>query len=502
MLAGLVAGLAGLGVSYAVALALTIRESPVVAVAEVIIRITPGPVAEFLIGLVGQADKTILVLTILGLLVLAFGVLGGLARGGMWRADVGFLVLTAVGVVAVLTRTGSGMLDLLPLLAGLLTWTVGLRWTTAVLLSAPTGDAGSGDAAYDGQPRRAFLLRMLAVGAVGAVAALGGRFLGSGRRHVEEVRRLVRLDVTKPDVSEAFSVDAEGVAPFLTPTQDFYLIHTAIAVPTIDPEEWGLRIHGMVDRELNLSYQDLVGQPLHEMWMTLNCVSNPVGGGLIGNAWWSGVRLSGLLAQAGAQPEADAVLQTSEDGWTCGTPLAALQDGRGAMLAVAMNGRVLPVEHGFPVRTLVPGLYGYVSACKWVVDLEVTRFDRISAFWTERGWSEKGPVKLASRIDTPRSGDELPAGPVKVGGSAWQQHTGVRRVQVAVDGGAWTDADLARVPSSDTWVQWSTEVELSTGEHELRVRAESADGEWQTGVVRDVVPDGSTGWHTIHVTAS
>jgi hypothetical protein len=195
------------------------------------------------------------------------------------------------------------------------------------------------------------------------------------------------------------------------------------------------------------------------------------------------------------------VLQTSDDGWTCGTPLAALTDSRDAMLAIAMNGRPLPVEHGFPVRTIVPGLYGFVSACKWVVDIEVTRFDRIEAYWTGKGWAEQAPVRLASRIDVPRSGAEVDAGEVRVGGVAWQQQVGVRGVEISLDGGAWEPVLLGKAPTIDTWVQWAGTVTVTPGDHVLRVRATSADGEVQTGAERDVVPDGATGWHQVDFSA-
>ncbi len=201
--------------------------------------------------------------------------------------------------------------------------------------------------------------------------------------------------------------------------------------------------------------------------MTLNCVSNPVGGDLISNAWWSGTRLKDLLEEAGVQQGADAVKQTSEDGWTCGTPLSALTDDRGAMLAYAMNGDPLPIEHGFPVRTLVPGLYGYVSACKWVRQFEVTTFDSFSAYWTERGWSAQGPVKLASRIDVPGDGHHVKAGRVRVGGLAWQQNTGISGVQVQLDGGGWQSATLARKNLKDSWLQWEATVDASPGRHRL-----------------------------------
>jgi DMSO/TMAO reductase YedYZ molybdopterin-dependent catalytic subunit len=269
----------------------------------------------------------------------------------------------------------------------------------------------------------------------------------------------------------------------------------------VDPDEWVLRIHGMVRHPLEITYRDLLARKLTEAWVTLCCVSNPVGGDLIGNAWWSGVRVADLLAEAGVAAKADAVRQTSHDGWTCGTPLSTLTDGRNAMLAVAMNGEPLPVEHGFPVRMVVPGLYGYVSATKWVVDLEVTRFDRFSAYWVERGWSEKGPVKTESRIDVPRTGAHVAAGPVRIGGSAWAQHTGVERVEYRLDGQAWRRAELGRVPGNDTWVQWTGTVEVGRGEHRLAVRATDRSGYTQTPVRVDVVPDGATGWDDVTFSA-
>ena len=288
----------------------------------------------------------------------------------------------------------------------------------------------------------------------------------------------------------------------MTPNEDFYLIDTTIAKPTIEPEEWSLRIHGLVDRELTLTYSDLVAREMTESWITLNCVSNEVGGGLVGNARWSGVRIADLLADLGVSDEADCILQTSHDGWTCATPLAALTDDRDAMLAVAMNGRPLPIEHGFPVRTVVPGLYGYVSATKWVVDYQVSTFAESVGYWSTRGWSADGPVKIASRIDVPRSGDGVSVGDVTFGGVAWHQHTGIDAVQVQVDGGEWASADLGEVPSVDTWVQWAVTLDVPEGDHEVRVRAIGKDGATQTSVVRAVDPDGSTGLHTIQVSAS
>ncbi|MEO5851815.1 MAG: molybdopterin-dependent oxidoreductase [Nocardioides sp.] len=501
-LAGLVAGAAGLAVSYAAALALTIRESPVVAVAEQVIRLTPGGVAEWAISTLGHFDKPFLVIVIFVALALAFALAGVLARRRQSLAVVVFVVLAAVGVAAVLSRQGASPFDLVPLVLGFVTWLVTLNLLTAPLPAADDLPNDQPNDRSDGSSRRTFLVRAGVVGVVAVGAGLLGRFLGAGRRQVETTRRLLRLDnVSRPRVPADARIGLEGITPWETPAEDFYLIHTAIAIPTINPPDWRLRIHGLVEREVVVTYQDLMQRELTEAWVTLNCVSNPVGGNLVGNAWWSGVRLADLLEMAGVDPSADAVLQTSDDGWTCGTPLAALTDERDAMLAVAMNGEALPIEHGFPVRTIVPGLYGYVSACKWVVDMEVTRFEDITAYWTDKGWGELGPVKAASRIDVPRSGSEVTAGQVDVGGVAWRQHTGIEAVEVALDGEAWQPARIAGAATDDTWVQWAAKIAVPAGDHVLLVRAKEKGGDWQTGVYRDVLPDGATGWHQVDFTA-
>lgn len=306
--------------------------------------------------------------------------------------------------------------------------------------------------------------------------------------------------VTQGSVPPRARIGVAGVTPWLTPNDDFYQVHTALAVPAVDPAEWQLRIHGMVEREVVLTYDEVISRGLHEAWTTLNCVSNEVGGPLVGNAWWSGVPTRDLLALAGPRAGADAVLQTSEDGWTCSTPLEALSDDRGALLTVAMNGEPLPLEHGFPARTIVPGLFGYTSACKWVVDWEVTRFAQVESYWTERGWAEQAPVRLASRIDVPRSNEELVAGPVTVAGVAWHQGVGIAEVQVSLDGGAWTTGRIADPTTDDTWVQWAVALDVGPGPHVVRVRAVDKDGEVQTGVRRDPLPDGATGWHEVEFT--
>lgn len=495
---GLVAGGAGLATSYATANLLAIRDSPVVAVAELVIRIMPGRVVEEAIGALGAADKPLLVGGIIVFLTLGFAGAGRLAARGWWLAVLVLGVIAAVGVVAVAIQEAPSPIVYLPIAVGFVTWVLVLSALVDRLRAAERAEE---PATTNG--RRGFLVAAAAVAAVSLGLGGVGRVFGRGRREVEASRSLLRLTgVTEPQVPPAARIGLAGVSSWATSDEDFYLIHTAIALPTIEPEEWQLRIHGLVDRELTVTYEDLIGRQRTEAWITLNCVSNPVGGDLIGNAWWSGVSLADLLDEAGVSAEADALLQTSEDGWTCGTPLSVVMDGREAMLAVAMNGRPLPIEHGFPVRTLVPGLYGFVSATKWVVDIEVTRFDRFEAYWTGKGWAEQAPVRLGSRIDVPRSGQEVPAGEVPVGGVAWQQHVGIEAVEVSVDGAAWQPVEIASPPTTDTWVQWGGSVSVFPGDHVLRVRAISADGEEQTGVERDPVPDGATGWHDVEFTAT
>ena len=507
-LAGLVAGGAGLATSYAIAAVMAVRDSPVVAVAELVIRLTPGPLVEQAIASVGDRDKPLLVGGILVVLALGFAWAGRLAARRWWAAALLLAVLAAVGVAAVAIQEQPSAASYLPIAVGFVTWLLVLsvltdRLRRAEAEPAAAQQAGPGEAAAARPGRRGFLLGAGAVVVASAGLGVLGRVWGSGRRAVEESRRLLRIPrVTEPRVPAAARIGEPGVSSWVTPADDFYLIHTAIALPTIEPEEWRLRIHGMVDRELVLSYQNLLDRKRTEAWITLNCVSNPVGGDLIGNAWWSGVRLQKLLAEAGVQEGADALLQTSEDGWTCATPVAAVTDGRDAMLALAMNGRPLPVEHGFPVRTIVPGLYGFVSATKWLVDIEVTRFSDVDAYWTTKGWAEQAPVRLASRIDVPQPGQSVPAGQVRVGGVAWKQRVGIAGVEVAVDDGTWQSVEIASPPTDDTWVQWAGTVELDPGDHVLRVRATGKDGEVQTGTERDVVPDGATGWHAVDVTAT
>lgn len=484
---GLLTGAVGLAVSTAAAWMLRTRTTPLVAVAEGVRDLTPGPLATWLVHLVGSLDKPLLFAgTATGALATCL-VAGALARRHPLWSDLLLLALTVIGAVAAI-RSG-GIVAGLCVLLGFMAMLVAMRLLVAPL-RGEEGEAGA-------EERRTFLRRSGLIVAGGAAFLAVGRFAGRGRRAVEQSRRLIRVPGTRGVVPRGAALPVDEITPWRTSARDFYLIDTALAKPSIRPSEWSLRVHGLVDREITLTYEELLQMPPTEGWVTLACVSNEVGGDLIGNAWWTGVPIRDVLARAGVGADCDAVLQTSEDGWTCLTPIEALTDDRNALLAYAMNGETLEVEHGFPVRSVVPGLYGYVSATKWVVDFELTRFDRTEGYWTPRGWSAHGPVKTQSRIDVPRSGASVPAGLLKVGGVAWAQHTGIERVEYSLDDGPWQTAGIGRVPNNDTWVQWSGQVDVEAGSHELRVRATDRSGETQTSTVQGVLPDGATGWHTV-----
>jgi DMSO/TMAO reductase YedYZ molybdopterin-dependent catalytic subunit len=361
--------------------------------------------------------------------------------------------------------------------------------------------AARGDGIAALTQRRRFLAQAgLALGGA-VVAGVAGRAL-STRRGVAAARRDVVLPTptaAAPPAPPGAELNIPDLARYMTPNRDFYRIDTALVLPQVDPATWRLRIYGRVRKPLELTFEQLLARPMVERDITLCCVSNEVGGDLIGNARWLGVPVKDLLDEVEPLDGADQVLSRSVDGFTCGTPTAVLRDGRDALLAVGMNGEPLPVAHGFPVRMVTPGLYGYVSACKWLVGMELISFAEYSAYWIQRGWAQKGPIKTQSRIDVPRAGREVRAGMVTVAGVAWAQHVGIGKVEVSVDGGDWHEARLAETASIDTWRQWSWQWDAAPGQHRLRVRATDVGGVTQTEEERPIFPDGATGWHTVSV---
>lgn len=461
------------------------QPAPVAAVGSAFIDLTPAWLKDLAIATFGTNDKRALLVGTVVVLILACAGVGLVARRRMSLALMLFTGLGAVGLAAVLTRPGASVQDTLPTLVGT---SVGL-WFLAGLRPAEPSST---------RPTR----RLVLGAAAGGAAAYVGSTLGGASSNAVESRRAAaatRLAVEPLVVPSAASVDVAGVVPYVVPNEDFYRIDTALVVPRIDAAEWRLRVTGMVEREVEIDWPTLQTKPMTEALVTLACVSNEVGGDLVGNAVWTGWPVRELLAEAKPLAGADMVLQTSADGWTCGTPLGALTDEREALLAVRMNGEPLPFEHGFPVRLVVPGLYGYVSATKWVTELKVTTFAADEGYWTPRGWSAEGPVKTASRIDVPRVGATVRTGRVAVAGVAWAQHRGIRAVEVQVDDGAWQQARLAAEPSIDAWRQWVLEWEATPGSHTLRVRATDGTGAVQTEAAAPPAPDGASGWHTVTV---
>jgi DMSO/TMAO reductase YedYZ molybdopterin-dependent catalytic subunit len=360
-----------------------------------------------------------------------------------------------------------------------------------------------------GQARQSARRRFLVAAGVGVAAAAIGEFGGRSlatRKNVSVARQALRFPraaVPAPPLPAGVNLPVPGLSPFITPNGQFYRIDTALIVPQVDPSNWRLRIHGMVSREIDITFDQLLRRPLIEDYITLCCVSNPVGGPYISNAKWLGASYSSLIRAAGPLRGADQLLCTSVDGFTVGTPLEVVLDGhRDSLIAVAMNGAALPTEHGFPARLVVPGLYGYVSACKWVVDIEVTTFAAAQAYWVPRGWSALGPIKTESRIDVPAGGSSLKEGRVAVAGVAWAQHKGIDAVEVRVDGGPWHQATLATVPDIDTWRQWTWQWDATKGTHRIEARATDKTGYTQTSAVADVAPNGATGYPSTHVNVS
>lgn len=490
-LSGLLAAAAAVAASEGLAALFSLRESPVLAVGQSVITLTPGPMAEAIIGVVGHADKPLAVASV----VIAILLLGALA-GRWWASRRPWAYALVAGLVvlasaAVLSRPHGG--------AGGVLVSVAAGGIVIGVLHLLLRDRSQQPA---DEARRSFIRTSAVIAIATVLVGSAGEVLAARHRRrqaIERVRAALRIPSRRVPVPAGADLAVKGQGSWLTSNRDFYRIDTALSPPLVDPEDWSLRIHGMVDKELTLTYQDLLDRGLQHEWITICCVSNPVGGDLIGNTVWGGVPIKGILDEVGVQAGADALLSTSDDGWTCGTPLEALTDGRNALLALTMNGEPLPIPHGFPVRQVVPGLYGYVSATKWVVDWEVTRFADFEAYWTQRGWGERGPVKTQSRIDVPRNGQTIEAGTTTVAGVAWAQHVGVDGVEIRVDGGAWQQATLGTVPNVDTWVQWRVEWTAEAGDHTIEARATNADDEPQTEERAGVLPDGATGYPRISV---
>jgi DMSO/TMAO reductase YedYZ molybdopterin-dependent catalytic subunit len=367
----------------------------------------------------------------------------------------------------------------------------------------PATDQPAWAAGSPGSGRRSFLLTAGATVAAAAIGEVGGRNLAT-RKNVSAAQAAIRFPkpaVPAPPLPRGANLPVPGISSFITPNGQFYRVDTALIVPQVDPTNWTLRIHGMVTKEVVISFDQLLRRPLIEDYVTLTCVSNPVEGPYVGNAKWLGASLASLIRSAGPLRGAEQLLCTSVDGFTSGVPLVTVLDGRDSLVAVAMNGTVLPTEHGFPARLVVPGLYGYVSACKWVVDIEVTTW-AAQAYWVPLGWSQQAPIKTESRIDVPASGAQLKAGKTPIAGVAWAQHKGIEAVEVRVDNGPWHEATLAAVPDVDTWRQWVWEWDATSGSHTIEARATDKTGYTQTSVQEPEAPNGASGYPVSQVSVA
>jgi DMSO/TMAO reductase YedYZ molybdopterin-dependent catalytic subunit len=494
---GLLATGTGLGVAELVSGMISGASSPVVPVGQVFIDRVPKWMKDWAIETFGTNDKAVLVSGAL-IVVLGLGALVGVLaiRGARAAAYALTAVIGVVGSWAVLIRPEPTLAKLLPTLIGtsvsiLVLWYLGPK---------PTGVDERGRTVMMGPDRRQFLQSAVGIGAVAAIAGGLGRALKE-RFEVDSER--AALDLPAPEsVAAGLPADAEldvqGISPFVVSNGSFYRIDTALVVPQVRKDSWKLNISGLVDNEIELTFDDLLARPQIERYITLSCVSNQVGGNLVGNALWQGVQLRDILDEAGLQDGAEQVVSRSIDGWTCGTPIEAIMDGRDAILAIAMNGEPLPASHGYPVRMVVPGLFGYVSATKWVTDIRLTRWEDFDAYWIPRGWSKRGPVKTMARIDTPKNGQRR-SGEVAIGGVAWAVHSGVSAVQIRIDEGEWRDADLGGVRSGDTWVLWVYGLDVAPGVYIVAARALDGTGVPQPEEPKAVAPDGAQGYHRIKV---
>jgi DMSO/TMAO reductase YedYZ molybdopterin-dependent catalytic subunit len=495
MLAGLLAGATGVTVGFLVAGFTGLIGSPVVAVAEMMIDLSPPAVKNFAISEFGPDDKLALQIGVVVVLGLFCAVIGILAQRSIGRGLVGLGVFAVVGTIAAATRPTAGPVDVLPTLVG-----SGAAALTLVLLTRAAKPPAEQQRIV-APSRRQFVSWSATAAGAAAVAYLGGRLLSEGESVQAAISSMKLPAATRPvpPLPDGCNLRIPGLGPFITPNGQFYRVDTAIVIPQIPPSSWQLRIHGMVDRPLTLSFDDLIRQPLIEDYLTLTCVSNPVGGPYISTAKFLGTPLGALLRKAGIQAGADQLFCTSFDGFTSGTPVQTAMDGRDAMLAIGMNGKPLPTAHGFPVRTVVPGLYGYVSACKWIVDIEVTTYAKNAAYWAQRGWSEQAPIKTESRIDVPSGASAISQGPTKIAGVAWAQHKGIDAVHVRVDRGPWRQATLAAVPGIDTWRQWVISWDATPGTHLIEARATDATGYTQTSLIEPPEPNGASGYPQLSV---
>ncbi|MEO9222165.1 MAG: molybdopterin-dependent oxidoreductase, partial [Mycobacteriaceae bacterium] len=477
---------------------------------------------EFAIRNFGSNDKNALLLGMAVVMLLVGVVTGLLARIKLAFGIAMVVVLGVVGLLAVLNRPDTSAVGAI---SAFVAAAFGIAALVLLMRAAPqhaphprrdtpegaagrhvaTEDAATEDAAHtapDGMSRRGFLGTSAAVAVGAGLAGAAGQLVlpSADPSNVGTIAAAKPL----PPLPGGIDFTADGGLPFTTSNDTFYRVDTSLQPPELSVDSWELRIHGMVDREMTLSFKDLVKRPLLEQRITMTCVSNEVGGNLVSSADWVGVSLRDLLLEAGVQKGADQILSSASGGYSAGTPLdVVMEPDRGALLAVNMNGAPLPVVHGFPVRMIVPGLFGYCSACKWIVDIELTTFAEKKAYWIPRGYAVKAPIKTESKITVPGGFQQVKAGRITATGTAWMQGVGIKAVEIMLDKGPWQPARLATEVSKDTWRMWRIDLEnVPAGSHTITCRAIDANGKVQTEERAATLPNGASGWHNVLFTAT
>lgn len=505
---GVLSTVAGVALGHLVAALTNPAASPVLAVGAAVIDLTPTPMKEWAIAQFGTNDKAILIGSVLlGVLVLA-AVAGLLALRRFAYGAALLLALVAVAAAAALTRPTAGPADLVPSLAAAVAGVGALWWLDRSHRAArPATDPAPGSTGSTASPesrgtsRRGVLVATAALTAAAAVMGGAGRWITAYRTRPADVRLPAAADPASR-LPVGLDDKVPGITPFRTPNNEFYRVDTRLTLPVVSLDGWSLTIDGDVDKEVTFTFDDLLAMDLIERDITLTCVSNDIGGRYVGSARWLGVPLSDLLDRAGiANTRADQILSTDVDGMTIGTPFELATDGRDAMIAIGMNGEALPREHGFPARMVVPGLYGFISATKWITRITLTTYAEQDAYWTQRKWATDAPIKVSSRIDTPKPLSTIDGGRTVIGGVAWAQHQGgLEKVEVRIDGGGWQEARLGPSGGQDYWRQWYLPWTAEPGQHSLAVRAVTGENETQTAARATPFPNGSSGIQEVVVT--
>jgi DMSO/TMAO reductase YedYZ molybdopterin-dependent catalytic subunit len=516
-LAAFVAGglAAALGIAIGELIAGLVAGAPslVTAIGDFVIENQPPGAKELVVELFGESDKLALTMGITATAILIAGVLGLIGRRNWIVPLAGFLVAGAAGLVAALTRPlVEPVLAVVTIVVAIGAALAVLRWMlgytsptwSASAASDPVDPAAVAAASMPDWDRRHFLQASggVAVAAV-VLGAVGRNLIVQNETAPLEVAELPAPDAPLPGVPAGASLDVEGVSSIITPNDEFYRIDTALVNPRIDVNDWSVRVWGHVDREVELTYDDLLSMPLFEQYVTIACVSNKVGDDLVGNALWTGVDLRDVLDMAGVRPEGEQIVGRSVDGFTAGFPTSWAMDAeRKPMIAIGMNGQPLPRDHGYPARLIIPGLYGYVSATKWLSEIQLAGWEEFDGYWVPLGWAKEAPILTQSRIDTPKANSSLAGGTtVPIGGVAWAPDRGVQKVEVAIDGGEWQECQISDPLDDATWVQWVLpwDTPAEGGEHQIEVRATDGTGEVQTAEITSPAPDGARGHHTIRV---